>query len=331
MLSDKRNFLDLVKNHIAAPWVEQIGENDLELIDKRFVTKDFRDREADIVYKAKVDGADVVFYVLLEFQSGVDFTMPFRLLSYMVELMRRLFAAADPKERRRKGFRLPAIVPIVLYNGTDKWSCVRSFKEYLAGYELFMPNVIDFKYILINVNEPGEAELVKMPTLVNLVMLMDQKGNAKSVLRRLHTALKISGRLTEGEQLQLKDWILDVLLRKAKGRLRKESAEEIKELFERKGAEDMTYALEMALDEIERRGRRKGKREGKLEGMRKGKLEGVREGKLEGMREGKLETARAMIADGLSFEAAAKYSGMPADELRKHIASDASQQGTVGK
>jgi predicted transposase/invertase (TIGR01784 family) len=319
MLSDKRNFLDLVKNHIAAPWADQIGESDLELIDKRFVTKDFRDREADIVYRAKVGGRDAVFYVLLELQSEVDFTMPFRLLVYMVELMRRLFAAEKPEARERKGFRLPAIVPIVLYNGAGAWSCVRSFKEYLAGYELFAPNIIDFEYVMINVNEPDEAELVKMPTLVNLVMLADKKGDPESVMRRLRVALALAGRLTVDEQLQLKGWILDVLLGKAKGKLGKEDAEEIRGLFERKEAADVTYALEMALDEIERRGRREGKREGMLEG------------KLEGMLEGKLETAKAMIADGIPFETAAKYSGMPVDELRARVGSGIPQQGGDAK
>jgi predicted transposase/invertase (TIGR01784 family) len=133
VLYDKRNFLDLVKNHIAAAWTAQINEEDIELIDKNFVTKDFRDREADIIYKAKVNGQDTIFYVLLELQSGVDFTMPFRLLVYMVELMRRIFVATESKKRERKQFRLPAIVPIVLYNGASEWSCVRSLR--LRGVE----------------------------------------------------------------------------------------------------------------------------------------------------------------------------------------------------
>jgi hypothetical protein len=155
ILSDKRNFLDFVKNHVAAPWTGQINDDDLELIDGQFVTKDFRDKETDIVYKAKIDGRNIVFYVLLEMQSKPDFTMPFRLLVYMTELMRRLFAEAEENVRERKNFRLPAVIPIVLYNGTQKWSCVRSFKEYLAGYELFAPNIIDFEYIMINMDFHG--------------------------------------------------------------------------------------------------------------------------------------------------------------------------------
>jgi hypothetical protein len=53
ILSDKRNFCDFVKNHIAAPWVERLDPDALELVDTRFVTKDFKDKEADIIYRAR--------------------------------------------------------------------------------------------------------------------------------------------------------------------------------------------------------------------------------------------------------------------------------------
>jgi hypothetical protein len=82
--------------------------------------------------EARIEDGDVVFYVHLEMQSEPDFTMPFRLLVYTTELLRRLFAETEEKIRRRKDFRLPAVVPIVLYNGSDKWSCVGSFKEYFV-------------------------------------------------------------------------------------------------------------------------------------------------------------------------------------------------------
>jgi predicted transposase/invertase (TIGR01784 family) len=145
ILSKKRNFLDLLKHHIKAQWVNRISEDDLELVNGEFILKDFRDKEADIIYRARIGAQDVVFYVLLELQSGVDQTMPFRLLIYMVELLRRVFADADEDTRELKSFRLPAVVPIVLYNGGSEWSAVHSFKEYLAEYALFAPYIIDFR------------------------------------------------------------------------------------------------------------------------------------------------------------------------------------------
>jgi predicted transposase/invertase (TIGR01784 family) len=291
MLSDKRNFLDFVKNHIAAPWVEQLDADCLEHIDANFVAKDFKDKESDIVYKAKIKGNSVIFYILLEMQSSPDFTMPFRLLVYMTELMRRLFAEADENTRERKDFKLPAVVPMVLYNGADKWNCVKSFKEYLKGYELFVPNIIDFTYIMIDINKTDETELLNMPTLVNLAMFADRKGNPTHVLGRLDKILKLSQKLTEDEQVQLRAWVFDVILKKIKNKTNKSAIKRIEKAFEQQEESEMTYAIERAIDEIEQRG----------------------------IKEGQLKTAMAMIDDGLPPETASKYSGISVNELRRNM------------
>jgi hypothetical protein len=57
---------------------------------------------------------------------------------------------------------------------------------------------------------------------------------------------------------------------------------------------------------------------------------GIEIGKAEGIAQGEarkaIETARAMIKDGIPVETASKYSGIPVDELRRHIKlSNASQ------
>jgi predicted transposase/invertase (TIGR01784 family) len=267
VLSNRRNFLDLLKYHIAAPWADKIDEGDLELVNSEFVLKDFRNKEADIIYRAKINGQAVIFYILLELQSSVDFTMRFRLLLYMVALYNHLFKMTPKKRREVKGFRLPAVVPIVLYNGGREWSCVRGFKEYLSSYEMFMPYAIDFEYVLINVNEPDGAELLKVPVLINAVMALDQKGDNKELIKRLRQVLRISSRLPSDQQVELMDWIRDVLRKKVRD---KEAVEEIVEMFEKGDETDMTYAIERVFDEVEARGKREGKREGIREGEKRG-------------------------------------------------------------
>jgi hypothetical protein len=214
-----------------------------------------------------------------------------------------MFADADEKARCRKDFRLPAVVPMVLYNGRNKWTCARSFKEYLKDYELFVPNITDFTYVVINVNKIDDDELLNKPTLVNLAMLADKDGDPEHVLGRLAKILKLSRKLTKDERVQLKDWIFDVILRKLKGKIDGDEIEQIKEAFEREEESEMTYAIERAIDRIERRG------------IRIGKIEGERIGEIKGERKGQLKVAIAMIDDGLPPETASKYSGIPADEL----------------
>ncbi|WP_135554378.1 Rpn family recombination-promoting nuclease/putative transposase [Paenibacillus cymbidii] len=69
---------------------------------------------------------DIIFYLLMEFQSTVDMEMPYRLLLYQVEIWRYYL-----RNREEKGpghsFALPAIVPIVLYNGERPWTAKRQY------------------------------------------------------------------------------------------------------------------------------------------------------------------------------------------------------------
>ena len=80
-------------------WVSEIQEEDIEIIDKSFVPKDFQETESDLIYKLKLNEAEVIFYCLIEFQSSVDYTMPFRLLKYMDEPWTRIFMDSDGKYR----------------------------------------------------------------------------------------------------------------------------------------------------------------------------------------------------------------------------------------
>ncbi len=133
LLETKRIFVQLLRSFVKQGWVDKIDESGIERINKTFITQGFKKKEADIVYKVKIDGQEVFFYILLELQSTVDFQMPFRLLQYMLEIWRKLLQDTKKKETERKAFRLPMIVPCVLYNGKGKWTACRSFKETLEG------------------------------------------------------------------------------------------------------------------------------------------------------------------------------------------------------
>jgi hypothetical protein len=85
-------------------------------------------------------------------------------------------------------------VPIILYNGYNNWTACRSFKEYLSGYELFGENIIDFKYILIDINRYTKEELHEASNVISTVFLMEQSkddvNNLVEVLKRVQSTLK---------------------------------------------------------------------------------------------------------------------------------------------
>jgi len=78
----------------------------------------------------------------------------------MVEIWGNVLKETDKKEVRRKDFRLPVIIPCVLYNGSNNWTAKKSFKETLFKFEQFGEFVLDFKYILIDIRRYKDEELL---------------------------------------------------------------------------------------------------------------------------------------------------------------------------
>src|SRR5690625_1463501 len=122
LLSSKKVFLQLLRSFVNKDWVDQIEENQLEKTDKSYILQDFGEKEADLVYHLQIKDREVVFYVLLELQSKVDFQMPFRLLAYMMEIWRDILKNTHENKTKRKSFKLTIIYSIVLYNVINYWN-----------------------------------------------------------------------------------------------------------------------------------------------------------------------------------------------------------------
>lgn len=281
ILSNKKTFVELLKTFVKKDWANQVDESNLVRIDHSYVLQDFSEKESDIVYKLKISDSEVIFYCLLELQSSVDFMMPFRLLLYMTEIWRDILKNTEKKQTERKEFRLPAIIPMVLYNGRDNWTACRSFKEILNGYELFSDNIVDFSYTLFDVNRYSEAELGRVSNLVSTVFMLDQDIDALELVERLKKQLSLLKKLTSQERDVFLNWVRKIIIMGVP----QEIKEEVNRLLEEnKEVETMVYNLEVAL-----------KRE-----FQQRELKGTQEGFSKGFDKAQREIARKMLEKGLS-------------------------------
>lgn len=117
LLSSKKLFVELLRTFVDNGWLKTVTEEEVEEIPHSFVLPDFKRKEADLVYRVKLNGQDVVFYLLLELQSSVDYRMAYRLLLYQVEIWRYLQHHEAYSPENRKSFRLPPIVPLAEMDG----------------------------------------------------------------------------------------------------------------------------------------------------------------------------------------------------------------------
>ncbi|MBW9158677.1 Rpn family recombination-promoting nuclease/putative transposase, partial [Clostridium tagluense] len=250
LLTHKKTFLEFLRDFVKKDWVNLIKEEDLVLIDKEFILEDFKEEEADIVYKVKIGDKDIIFYILLEMQSKVDFSMPIRLLMYMTELWRDELKNTEKNIKKRKDFKLPSIFPIVLYNGEYNWTAARSFKEVLSGYELFEDNIVDFKYMLFDVNRMDDEELLDIATVISSVFSLDQSGiDDEEIIRRL----KVIGRFirmkaTKDQSKIFRNWIVNILQNRLDGEM-KSCIQDVFEKTSEMEVDDMVSNLGRNLEE----------------------------------------------------------------------------------
>ncbi|MDU4803132.1 MAG: Rpn family recombination-promoting nuclease/putative transposase, partial [Clostridium butyricum] len=235
IFSHKATFLEFLRSFTKKEWANLIKEEDLILVDKSYILADFEEEESDILYKVKINGQEVIFYVLLEFQSKVDFQMPMRLLFYMTEVWRDILKNTDKNQRKRKAFKLPAIIPIVLYNGKNKWTAKMNFKEILSGYELFEDNILDFNYMLFDINRYDDEELINMSNLVSAIFLLDQEMNEEELIRRLRKIIYVLKKISPEQFSVFKQWLKNIV----KPRLREEMQEEVDDVLNKSNQEEV--------------------------------------------------------------------------------------------
>ena len=110
VLSVKEEALILINKALKPK--EKIKE-EIELYNNRFITSKYKDRESDIIYKVKNKN---IFFII-EHQSTIDYSMVYRMLEYSIEIMRQIIQG---KENKRKTYKYPLIIPIVIYTGDKK-------------------------------------------------------------------------------------------------------------------------------------------------------------------------------------------------------------------
>ena len=308
ILSRRAIFMQLLQRFVNTSWLKDVQESDLQLVDKEFIPSDFQEREADIVYKLNQDGNEYYLYVLLELQSSVDYTMPFRLLIYMTELMKRVFEDTDQKERERKDFRMPPVIPIVLYNGVSPWTAAQNFQDYCRKGKSFGKQLISFEYYLIDINAQDAETLSEMDTLLSNIFLLDKSRNREELERALKTISRRLQRLTQDEQRELMDWIRDVLMKKATKVMDERAIEQTVSDWMKGDERSMTSAMERIIDDE--------RNAALLEGRKEGEEEGKREGRREGEKEGKRDVALKLIRMKMDVEQIIEATGLSREELK---------------
>jgi hypothetical protein len=233
------------------------------------------------------------FMQLLRYFVGADWVN-------LIDEQALILVDKDAGTKRRIGFRLPPIVPVVLYNGKYKWTAQRSFRNYQAKSVVFGDCLVDFQYHLIDIKRWDPAALLKMEGILPLAIGIDGMNGLEELQRRLQKSVEVINQLAP-EEIGL----LDTYLKRVLALLLEKGNTGVHPSLSIKPGEgsNMVSNLERAI-----------KRE-----MAAYKKEAIREGKLEGKLEGKQESARTialrLLQKGMTSKEVADLTDLPPEEV----------------
>lgn len=284
LLDNKKEAIKFINKTLNT----HLKEENIEKYNSSFVNKIFQNEEADIVYKFK----DNNIFFLIEHQTKIDYSMPYRILEYEMEIIK---SAINKKNIKNKSYKFPLVIPIVLYTGKRKWNAEEKLEKIQEKLDC-----IDLKslsnYNLVDVNDFTEEELLKEDTLISKIMLLEKARNAKEMVEILE---KIILKIKDDDKEILRR-IISIILEKKLGK--EKSNYFIKKL---KGVDKNMLAVLEMIEKENQMYINIGKKEGKLEGKKEGK------------KEGKIEIIKNMIKEKLPIETITKITGVNKEEIEK--------------
>jgi len=167
LFSNRTIFQQLIETFIAEAWVKDLDFSQCETLDKSFITDHYKETESDLIYKLKLRRKTIYIYVLLEFQSKVDRFMVLRVLFYILSFY------MDYTANYKRIKKLPAIFPIVLYNGSRKWSAPTRISDLIEAEPSLGAYAIDFQYLLLNEKAYNKERLLTIRNIVSTLFLAE--------------------------------------------------------------------------------------------------------------------------------------------------------------
>jgi predicted transposase/invertase (TIGR01784 family) len=302
LFSHPEMIADLIRGFLDPELVSGCDLSTLERCNGSYVTDDLREREDDIIWRLAYGDRTLILYLLIEFQSKPDYSMPVRIMSYMALLWQDLIRSGVIVPSA-----IPGIIPIVLYNGEIPWKVPHDIRETILmpkPVSRFIPSV---PYLLIDELRLSVHHLMEVRNLAACLFGLEQSSEPLELF-------ELGARLNRWMQT---DPILDSMRRDFslffENTLKRDDDISISNPFQ--GGTMLAERVNKWIAQYKAEGREEGRIQGKQEGRLEGKLEGKVEGKLEGM----ATILKRMKEKGMSVTEIATITGLPEDEIQHLI------------
>jgi len=165
-LSRQEVARDFVAHYLPGDISALLDLDSLMVRKDSFVDKELGEHFSDLLYSVDLKQRGLVYvYLLFEHKSFVERLISFHLLRYMLRIWEQWL-------KQEKGKNLPAIIPIVLYHGREKWNVSLKFCDLFEAPETLKRFVPDFRYVLWDLSLYSDDKIKGAVTLKAMFLLL---------------------------------------------------------------------------------------------------------------------------------------------------------------
>jgi predicted transposase/invertase (TIGR01784 family) len=297
----------LLEGFAPAELVALLDFSTLRIENGSYITPAMKQREDDVVWSVQMGEDTLYLYILLEFQSTTDASMPIRMVQYVSALYESL--VKDKRVNPSKG--LPPVFPIVLYNGETRWQISHNINQLIHCPAVLAPYQPSMRYYLLDEGAYTPDELNQVHNAVSAVFCLE---NAKTYDDMVLAIEKMAESIKQLPDKQRLDKVISYWLKKHLQRnLPEVEIPQTEQLLEEKSmfALNIRNMYQNTRQEALQLGRQEGIQLGRQEGKQEGIQMGRQEGRQEGKQEAKLDAAKVMLSLGISAEVVAEKLDLP--------------------
>ena len=276
---------------------EKIKIGDIEEYTENFITSNYKDKVADIVYKyCPIDGV----YFLIEHQTKIDQNMPIRIAEYSLEIM---------KAEYKKGKRAE-VIAIVLYTGKRKWNAPTNLETVSEENNENCKLVgMHTNYTLYCSNNYSDSELIKEGNALSIVLLLERTQSIESLIKKINEILQSKLELSEESRQLITTYIVNVL----KGIF---GEEKTKELTNKLNNEKENFSM---LEEVIRKEFLENRKRGMKDGIKVGREAGIKTGIKNGKEQERRKTINRMHKLGFDVKQISGILGISDEEVNRML------------
>ncbi len=171
IMSDLTAVRDFLSFFLPEKMSNVLDLSTISPLEKSFVTDQLKEFFVDAVFQCKAKEGDVLITILLEHKSYRDRQTPIQILSYL----------ATAYQEQWKGREMSTIVPVILYQGSQKWE-YQTIADLLpgGGSTVFAPYVPGHDIIFVDLQRVDDQTLRSLSNRFLASALMVQKYSTDS-------------------------------------------------------------------------------------------------------------------------------------------------------